>query len=144
MTKTTDAPVADEPVVDAPATDSEAGELELPDEQPTQSLKSKDLLGIEPGSKDALGGDCVESVQAIVDDSQARVGHADFVNIGKAQRDGQLASRRILLDLIDLAADVSSGVADEGRKLPHHLLGQNCHSIITHNGIIGGLPADFY
>jgi hypothetical protein len=43
--------------------------------------------------------------------------HADFVDIGKAQGNCQLALRQVLPDLIDLAADIPAGPAHEWQKL---------------------------
>jgi hypothetical protein len=72
------------------------------------------------------------------------VGHANFVNVGKAQGDGQLAPHQVLPDLIDLPADVSAGFAHERQKLMVDLLGWYVHSVFIHDGIIEVLPGDFY
>ena len=48
--------------------------------------------------------------------------HSQFVNIGKAQRNCQLAFRQVLLYLVYLAADVSAGLANLRQKLTLDLL----------------------
>ena len=84
----------------------------------------QDLLGVKPGCEDSLSSNGLDFVQAFIDDGKTSVGHADFVNVGKAQGDSQLAPRQILSDLIDLAADVSAGLAHERQKFPLDPLGQ--------------------
>ncbi len=65
-----------------------------------------------------------------------RVGHADLIDVGKAQGEGQVAPAQVLPDLIDLAADVARRPAHEGQELPVDPRGEYFYDLVFHGAII--------
>ncbi len=69
-------------------------------------------LHIGPGGKDALGQHVRLSVEDVVQDRQAEVGHPQVIHVGEDQGGMQRRRLPVLDDLVELAAGVASGFLD--------------------------------
>lgn len=70
---------------------------------------------VGPRRIDPLGGAPLEIVEDMVEDRQAEVAHADFVDVGEGEGDASLDRGRVVLDDAPrLAAEVAGGAVNQG------------------------------
>lgn len=70
---------------------------------------------VRPGSEATFGNDVGHAVQNGIKDLESQVGHAHFIGVGKCQSEGKLATLMVLMDRINLTADITAGFLD-GQK----------------------------
>jgi hypothetical protein len=62
--------------------------------------------------------------------------HSDFVNVGKAQGNGQVAGAEVFFYLVYLAADIPAWPANEGQKFAVNPVFQYYYAFVFHADII--------
>ena len=90
------------------------------------------FLHVEPGREDPLAVGVLPLVDEVVEDLDAEVGHADLIGVGETEREAQVDCRRVLLDAVQLPADVTAGFLHEGQDLLESRIHSVSPSFLTH------------